>query len=65
VGRVMFKLGLVLLGLAFFLIGIATYNTAEHGLSSTGGRVDVGLESRGVLVGHFDDCVVDLVNASV
>lgn len=51
-GSVVLDLGLVLLGLALLLVGIAASDVAEKGLGSARGRVDVGLEGRGVLVRH-------------
>ena len=51
-GSVVLDLGLVLLGLALLLVGIAASDVAEKCLGSARGRVDVGLEGRGVLVRH-------------
>ena len=51
-GSVVFELGLVLIGLALLLVGIAASDIAEKSVGSARGRVDVGLEGRGVLVRH-------------
>lgn len=57
---VVLDLGLVLLGLTLLLVGRAASEVAEKGLGSARGRVNVGLEGRGVLVRHSDVGVVRL-----
>jgi len=44
-----------------YLVGVAADERAQRGLSGARGRVDVRLESGGVLVGHVVDVVMEEV----
>jgi hypothetical protein len=57
VAQVVLDISLVLLGDALVLVAGGAGEVAEGLLDGAGGRVDVGLDGRGVIVCHFEDCV--------